>query len=165
MKKALIIVCLVLGSMMNLGAVNQAKSKDVESLALEYRNREGFEVVSLGRLGLGLIKGAAVLSGELDEEDRAALKVFNGIKRLVIVDFESADAKAKKEFTRKAEKLLSKMELVIEAKDGGETMSIYGIEDGGFIRDCVLYSSDGALLITKGRISLDHVGELMEMSE
>ena len=112
-----------------------------------------------------LFSSSICLSGELDEEDRAALKAFNGIKKLVIVDFESASDKVKKDFTRKLEKLLSKMELVMEAKDGGETMSIYGTDDGDSIRDCILYSSDGALIIAKGRINLDNIGELMEMAE
>ena len=52
-----------------------------------------------------------------------------------------------------------------ESKDKEETFRIYGIDDGKDIRDCILYSSDGSLIVTKGRFSLDAIGKLMEMAE
>lgn len=122
-------------------------------------------MVSMGRLGIKLLKGAVALSGDLDEEDRAALKAFSGIKRLIIMDFEEASAQNKADFNRKVEKILDGMELILEARDSGESLRIYGMEDGEDIRDCILYSSDGALIITQGRIGLAHLGELMEMAE
>ena len=57
------------------------------------------------------------------------------------------------------------MELILEAKDDGETTRIYGIEKGNRLKDCILYCSDGTLLITSGSIGLDQLGELMETAK
>ena len=137
----------------------------LEKLVRQYKGQEGFEVVTLGRLGLNLIKGAALLSGDLDQEDRAALKVFSGIKKLTVVDFEDANPLLKEKFSNKAEKILDRMELIMEMQDSGEKLRIYGTEDGNRIKDCILYSSDGALILVSGSLDMDKVGELMEMNQ
>ncbi|MBO4635278.1 MAG: DUF4252 domain-containing protein [Bacteroidales bacterium] len=162
MKKAIITLCIALAATVSAWAGGPAK---VEALVRQYKGEEGFEVVTLGRLGISLIKGAVVISGDLDAEDRAALKAFSGIKKLVIMDFEDADPAKKARFTTKLEKVLDKMELIMEARDSSETMRIYGVEDGGRIKDCILYSSDGALIYAAGSIDMDRIGDLMEMQQ
>ncbi|MBR1569452.1 MAG: DUF4252 domain-containing protein [Bacteroidales bacterium] len=162
MKKALITLIMVLGT---LGCAWAGKPAKVESLANKYKNAEGFEVVTLGRVGLSLIKIAAVSGGDLDEEDRAALSAFSGIRKITIVDFENTAAGVKERFCRELEKILQGMELILEAKDNGENLRIYGVDKGGTIRDCILYSGDGALICTRGSIDLEHLGKLMEMAE
>lgn len=162
MKKVVLTLLVALCALSCAQAGNPSK---VESLVNQYRKSEGFEVFSMGRLGLSLIKVAAVASGELDEEDRAVLAQFNGIRRITIVDFEGASAQVKSAFTGKLEKVLDKMELIMEAKDGGETMRIYGIDKGDKIRDCILYCNDGTLICTHGALDMDKLGELMQMAE
>ena len=61
------------------------------------------------------------------------------------------------------EKVLDKMELIMETKDSGETIRIYGIEEDNNLKDVILYGSDGTLLSVSGSIGLEHIGELMEM--
>ena len=122
-----------------------------------------FEVMNLGRFLLGAFRAAAFLDSDMDEEDRAALDAFSGIKRLVIVDFEEASEADKTSFRRKVEKVLDKMELIMETKDSGETIRIYGIEEDNNLKDVILYGSDGTLLSVSGSIGLEHIGELMEM--
>lgn len=162
MKKTVLTLLLFTATLFTAWA---GKPEKLENLARKYRGEEGFEMISMGRLGMGLLRGVAKISGDLDEEDKAALKVFTGLSKLIIIDFEDIPAAKKSAFTAKAEKILSGMDLILEAKDSDESVRIYGIDDGDSVRDCVLYSSDGALIVTKGKFSLQHLGELMQMAD
>ena len=53
------------------------------------------------------------------------------------------------------------MELVMEMHDSEETVRIYGVEDGPLIKDCIIFSSDGALICIDGGIDMDHIGTLI----
>ena len=161
MKKALLTVIIALAAGLSAWAGKPAK---VYNLVNQYKHNEGFEVVSLGRLGTTLLKGVISLSAsEMDAEDKAALKVFTDIKRVVIVDFEDVQPSVKEHFSRKVEKILDDMELILEASEDGDRVRIYGVEDGSRVKDCILYSSDGALIITEGGIDFDKVARLMEL--
>ena len=137
----------------------------IGDIVKQYSHREGFEVMNLGRLLVGTLRAAALLDSDMDEEDRAALNAFSRVNRLVVVDFEDASEADKTSFRRKVEKVLDKMELIMEAKDSGETIRIYGIQDDTNLKDVILYSSDGTLLSVSGSIDLEHIGELMEMNQ
>lgn len=131
----------------------------VQTLINEYRHQDGFDTISIGPLGMSLMKGIIRFSDEVDDEDLAVLRSFNSIRRVTIVDFEEADETARSRFTRKVEKLLARMELILEAKDDGDRLSIYGIDDGDKVRDCVLYSPDGMLICVKGAVNLEQLLE------
>lgn len=162
MKRLIITLTIALVAGLSAWAGTPAK---VEKLVRQYKGQEGFEVVTLGRTSLGLLRSATSLSGDLDDEDRTALKAFKGIKKLILVDFEEAPAQAKAQFSAELERILGGMELIMETKDSTETMRIYGIEDGAKIRDCVIYSSDGDLLYAAGSIDLNKIGELAAMQK
>ena len=137
----------------------------IGDIVKQYSHREGFEVMNLGRFLVGTLRAAALLDSDMDEEDRAALNAFSRVNRLVVVDFEDASEADKTSFRHKVEKVLDKMELIMEAKDSGETIRIYGIQDDNNLKDVILYSSDGTLLSVSGSINLEHIGELMEMNQ
>ena len=160
MKKALLSVIVALAAALSAWAGKPAR---VQNLVNQYKHHEGFEVVSLGRLGTSLIKGVIRVSSDLDAEDRAALKAFTDIKRITIVDFEDAEPGVKERFSRKVENILNDMELIMEASDDGERVKIYGVESGSQIKDCMLYSSSGTLIMTEGGIDFDKVAQLMEL--
>ncbi len=162
MKKTVITFLLLTATLLTAWA---GKPEKLERLARQYKGEDGFEMVSIGRLGLRLFGGIAAASGDLDKEERAALKVFKGLNKLIVIDFEEIPQARKATFATKVEKILSGMDLILESKDKEETFRIYGIDDGKDIRDCILYSSDGSLIVTKGRFSLDAIGKLMEMAE
>ncbi len=162
MKKVLITLLIVLGAVSCAWAERNQK---VDSLVKEYRGNDGFDVISMGPLSLSLIKVVVAVGGDLDQEDRVALAGLNGIRKITIVDFEGAAHAVKEQFCSRMETILKGMELILEAKDQGSTMRIYGIDDGKKIRDCILYSSDGALICTRGSIDLENLGQLMEMAE
>lgn len=161
MKKGILTLLLALFAVCGAWAGTPDK---IGGIVKQYSGREGFEVMNLGRFLLGTFRAAAFLDSDLDEEDRAALDAFSGIKRLVIVDFEEASEADKTSFRRKVEKVLDKMELIMETKDSGGTIRIYGIEEDNNLKDVILYGSDGTLLSVSGSIGLEHIGELMEMN-
>mgnify|MGYP002624463352 FL=1 len=157
MKKTLIIIAMALGTVCCAGA---GKATEVTSLARQYSAKEGFEVVSMGRLlisALGLIARS-----EAYDEDLEALNAFRGIKNLTVVDFEDAADGDKNAFRGKLEKILGKMTLILEAKDDEDAVKIYGLDDGELLRDIVIYVPDEAVISVKGSIAMENIGKLME---
>ena len=136
----------------------------IRSLVDTYKGTEGFDVVDIGGVGMKLLRAAARTAAETPE-DRQALNVLNGIKRLTVVDFSDAAPEAREKFLQKARKLLSGGEMLLEAKDGGETVRIYGSssENGNVLEDIVILAED-ALISIRGTIRADQVGSLMNQA-
>jgi len=156
MKKLLVTLTILLtGTMLWAGA--PAK---VQTLMNEYKHHDGFDHVSIGPLGMTLMKGIILSDKDLDAEDRAALGAFEKIRRLTILDFEDAQADVKARFISKLQRLLNGMELILETKDSDSRLSIYGVDDGQTVRDCILFDPDGTLIVVKGKIGIDKLMEL-----
>ena len=163
MKKILLTLMLLL----SLGTVALAgePNRQLRDLVSDYRTTEGFDVVDVGGLGLGLLKAAAKTAAETPE-DREALKLFNGLKRLTIVDFSDAAPEIKEKFLRKAKRILAEGELLLEAKDDDETVRIYGTTsaDGTLLKDIALLAGE-ALIFIRGSISTDQIDNLMKQAD
>ena len=141
------------------------RTGQLRTLVNEFRNEPGFEVVDMGPVALGLIRAAA--RGEVKtEDDRKALQVFKDIKRLTILDFSDAEASRKEKFLRKAKRVLADEEMLLEAKDGGETIRVYGLSNaaGDILEDIVLLADD-AIISVRGKIRADLIGELVNEAE
>jgi hypothetical protein len=163
MKKIFLTLCMVLSLLPAAWAGNPAGK--LRTLVNEFRNEPGFEMVDMGPVALGLIRVAA--RGEVKtEDDRKALQVFKDIKRLTILDFSDAEASRKEKFLRKAKRVLAEEEMLMEAKDGGETVRIYGMSNaaGDILEDIILLADD-ALISVRGKIRADLVGELVNQTE
>ena len=163
MKKILLTLCMVLCLVPTAWAGNPAGI--IRTLVNEFRDEPGFEVVDMGPVALGLIRAAA--RGEVKtEEDRKALQVFKDIKRLTVLDFSDAEASRKEKFLRKAKRVLAEEEMLMEAKDGGETVRVYGMSNaaGDILEDIIILAGD-ALISVRGKIRADLVGELIQQSE
>lgn len=137
----------------------------IRTLMNEFRDEPGFEVVDMGPLALGLIRAAARTEAKNDD-DRKALQVFKDIKHLTILDFSDAEASRKEKFLRKAKRVLADEEMLMEAKDGGETVRIYGLSNaaGDILEDIILLAGD-ALISVRGKIRADLIGELVNQAE
>lgn len=133
----------------------------VQTLMNEYKHHDGFDHVSIGPLGMTLMKGIVLSDKDLDAEDRAALGAFESIRRLTILDFEDAQADVKARFISKLQRILNGMDLILETKDSDSRLSIYGVDDGRTVRDCILFDPDGTLIVVRGKIGMD---KLMEMA-
>ena len=145
-------------------AGQRTQSPQLRSLVSSYKGTEGFEVVELGGVALGLMKAAARSAAET-EEDRQAMALFKGLKRLTVVDFSDASDHAKETFLRKVNKILAHDEMLMEAKDSGETIRIYGssTKDENLLENIVILASE-ALIFVRGTIRVDQVGALMKQA-
>ena len=163
MKKLLITLLMLL----SLGTAVRAgdQNSQLRSLVSSYKGTEGFEIVDIGGIGLGLLKAAARNAAD-SPEDREALKLFNGLKRLTVVDFSDAPADKREKFLRKANRILNDSELLMEAKDNDETVRIYGSssKDGSLLEDIALLAGD-ALIFIRGTIRTEQVTELMKQAD
>ena len=163
MKKILLTLCMVLCLVPTAWAGNPAGK--LRTLVDEFRNEPGFEMVDMGPIALGLIRAAA--RGEAKtEEDRKALQIFKDIKHLTVLDFSDAEAARKEKFLRKAKRVLADEEVLMEAKDEGETVRVYGLSNaaGDILEDIIILAGD-ALISVRGKIRADLIGELVNQAE
>ena len=164
MKKILITLLMLV----SLGTAAWAgeQNNQLRNLVSSYKGTEGFDVVDLGGVSLSLLKAAARTAVET-EEDRAALKLFSGLKRLTVVDFSEAAPDVRDKFLRKAQRILNGGEMLMEAKDGGgETVRIYGTSsaDGSLLEDIAILAED-ALIFIRGSIRTDQIEALMKQAD
>ena len=163
MKKILLTLCMVLSLVPTAWAGNPAGK--LRTLVNEFRDEPGFEMVDMGPIALGLIRAAA--RGEAKtEEDRKALQIFKDIKHLTVLDFSDAEAARKEKFLRKAKRVLADEEVLMEAKDEGETVRVYGLSNaaGDILEDIIILAGD-ALISVRGKIRADLIGELVNQAE
>ena len=163
MKKILITLMMLLS--LGTAALAGEPHTKLRNLVSDYRETQGFDVVDIGTLGLSLLKAAARTAAETPE-DREALKLFNGLKRLTIVDFSEAAPDVKDTFLRKANRILQGSEMLMEAKDGSETVRIYGTssDDGKLLEDIALLAGD-ALIFIRGAIRAEQIGALIAQAD
>jgi len=136
----------------------------LRSLVSSFKGTEGFDVVDLGGPALLLLKAAA--RAEVDDpEDRAAMDLFRSLRRLTVVDFSEAAPEKREKFLRKLDRILAGEEVLMEAKDGGEKVAIYGLtsKDGSRIDDIIIRADD-ALISVRGSIRTDQVEALMKQA-
>ena len=163
MKKILLTLCMVLCLVPTAWAGNPAGK--LRTLVNEFRDEPGFEMVDMGPVALGLIRAAARTEAK-NEEDRKALQIFKDIKRLTVLDFSDAEEARKEKFLRKAKRVLADEEVLLEAKDGGETVRVYGMSNvaGDILEDIIILAGD-ALISVRGKIRADLIGELVNQTE
>lgn len=133
----------------------------------EYRFYDGFEVVKLNSLGTKALKTAIRIAalGEEDEDIRQLLKVITGIKKVAVVDYEDCSDNIREGFSRKVGKILHDQEILMQVKDGSDSMTIYGVvsDDAGTVKDFVLFAPDScALICLFGSISMDSLMRIVE---
>lgn len=168
MKKILIAIMLLLpiAGFAHKDSMSTAIDKIIKE-AKANSSIEGFDVLSLGPTELGLTRSITRLAAILDEDDddiEQALMMLDGIKKMVIVDYEDASPKNKARFNEKIEHILANEELLMEAKDEEDIVRIYGTSDenGEEIRNFVLYCpEEGDLICISGKISLKDVAPLI----
>lgn len=136
----------------------------LRSLVSSFKGTEGFDVVDLGGPAMLLLKAAA--RAEVDDpEDHAAMDLFRSLRRLTVVDFSEAAPEKREKFLRKLDRILAGEEVLMEAKDGGEKVAIYGLtsKDGSRIDDIIIRADD-ALISVRGSIRTDQVEALMKQA-
>ena len=82
-------------------------------------------------------------------EDREMLDILNNLNRILVVEYEDAGQSGRDSFNRKMEGILEGREKIMEIKDEGETLNLYGTssDDGSSIEDIILYLPEDHTLI------------------
>ncbi len=144
----------------------RTNSSEVVELIRSYNHEEGFEFVSVGNMGLGLMKMIARAAAETEEE-KAAVNMIKGIGKIYVVEYEDAAQGMKDSFNQKVSRVLDGAEKILEVKDDGETVNIYGTsaDDGETISDLMIYvPEECALVCLFGTISSKNIADLIEVS-
>ncbi len=170
MKKILtifMVAVMAAGTAFEAGAeARKVKSGEIVSLVKSYNNDDGFEVVTVGSLGMGLARLVARAAAET-EEDKAALSVIKDINKVIVVDYSDAQDSKRTAFNAKLSKILEGAEKIIEVKDDGETVNIYGTsaDNGETIDDLMIFiPEECALVCLLGSISSKSIANVIEAS-
>lgn len=165
--KRIIFAILMLASAFTMTAGSgKVNTGAVLSLVRTYNAEPGFDVVSVGKLGIGLARLVANMSVET-EEDRKALALLNDINKVVVVDYMEASESKRDAFNSELYNLLDKAEKIIEVKDEEDVLNIYGtsVNGGESIDDLVVFiPEDCTLICILGSISADRIADLIEMT-
>lgn len=160
-------VCILVAVLILSSVSLEARRLNVSSLCStirEYKGRDGFETVSVGRLGLSLAGSFVRTEADSFQEGKMVTDVFKGLRKVIVVDFESASGHAKASFCRDVERHLISSDLLMEVNDSEEHLSIYGTvsADGSNLSDLVIYGQDGVLVVLSGSIPMEAVGTIVE---
>jgi len=141
------------------------ESENIRLPGLRIISNGGFSLVYVGRMGLNMLKLLAAFNSD-DEEVRMLRKLTSKVRKVMVVDYENGPQKARERFSRAMAKELDGNELVMEVKDGGETMRIYGTtsKDGESVEDVVVFAPEDCTMVCLfGSIKLDDVAKLIDM--
>ena len=167
LKVTLVLLLTQLAAMPAEGKTKALPRQQITSLVSEFSGVYGFETVRVGRLTMGLVKSLVRKSiRESDDPDaEVALAMLGGIKSISIVEFEDASPSAKERFTRRLDRMLDGVDLLMEAKDDCSHMRIFGLvdEEGDEVRDFIAYSpQDCVLICLYGSMSMRQLARLMK---
>lgn len=161
-----ILLAMALMTCLSLGA--EPRERGINSLSLsalitEYSLKENFEVTRVPRIGVAFIRLASRFAAD-DEETEMVLNALRGIRKVTLVDYNSCSEDVSESFSRKVKRVLGKSEKLLEVKEEGDILQIYGLASEGseWIRDMVVFSpTEGTLVCIYGRFSMDQVAALM----
>ena len=163
MKKTITILLILLLSLPGWAGKN-VREGQLAALVSEYRHVEGVELVRLGTFATSALKTTIRLSAKDDPDARQALKALRGIRRLTVFEYDDCEASTKEKINKKISRILSGSELLMEVKDGSETMKMYGVveNNGDSVKDFVLYTPGScALICIFGKVSMDAIAKIV----
>jgi hypothetical protein len=144
-------------------ATKKVSKTRITSVISEVRRQDGVEVVRLGRLGTSAIRGLVRVAAREDPDAREALAVLRGVRNLTVMEYDDCAPAVRERIARRLDAALDGSELLMEAKDEGTAMRIYGIVDERTdrVRDFVIHApSEYALICIFGSIPMDVLGKL-----
>lgn len=166
MKKIIFVtLCLLTASFASIAANQNTDAKNIISTVSDYKDVSGVEVISVGKLGLGLTKIITNLSAE-SKEDKAILALLNGINKLLLVNYEEAALAKRKELNSKLSELFNNAEKILEFKDEEETVNIYGTSANGgkSIQNLMIFiPEDYTLICALGSIRAEKIADLIKI--
>lgn len=172
MKKIIAMIMLVVmtvGAGISHAAAQKGRldSSAIMKLVDKYKGEDGFETVTFGNLAVGLAKMVANATVQTPE-DKAALDMLSGIRKFVAVEYEDASASAKASFDKEISALLAGAEKIVEVKDGGDSVDIYGTlsEDGDKINDIIIHvPEESSVVCIFGAVDINDLGKVVRMED
>lgn len=167
MKKIILVILTIGAAMLTCFADGRnTNTQNIISAISEHSHDSGFEVISIGKFGLGLAKIVANLSVETEEE-KAALALINDINKVVVVNYKDASETIRQTFSSKLSDLFSRSEKIMEVKDDEDTVNIYGtsVNGGESIDDLMFFiPADCTLICILGSISSERMADLIKIA-
>lgn len=153
MKRTLLILIALL-AMATTGMAQQT----VNGLFNRYEDKAGAEYKNLGSLLMGIIK---TFAADKSEEGQ----VIKSIKSIKVLDLEECTPEVKQEFAQKARNLKPRgMELLMQMKDDGENVCIWGKMKKETVRQLLIVTDDKMVKI-KGKFDLNGISNLINSKE
>ncbi|MBQ7459663.1 MAG: DUF4252 domain-containing protein [Bacteroidales bacterium] len=166
MKRFLLTLGILLPMMAGATGIRDYISRQqIKLLISECRHCEGAEVVQMGPLGTGALKGAIRLAAISDPDARDILKLIKGINGISVFDFSGCCEEDKNDITYRLEGILGKAEVLMEAKEGSDRFSLFGVVDDNSqeLNDLVMYApNDCALICLFGSIPADKAVHIID---
>ena len=141
--------------------INNAR---LSALIAECPQSAGGAATYIGGFCPSMIKGAVSLSAGHDPDARAALRLLSGVISGGALEFIHCSEAARERISEKIERLLARLEMLVEVKEDDTHMCVYGLLDdaSATVRDIVLYDAEDCVFVyAKGSVSMEAVGELM----
>ena len=136
-----------------------AESERVVLPGIKVVSESNIEMVSIGGIGMKLGKAVSGLSREIP--------AVRGISSMLVVSYEDCPDTIKEKFNSKMARELNGCEVLMEAKDSEDKVTIYGTSsgDGSRISDIIMFvPNDGALICFFGTINAEDLADLVESS-
>ena len=89
---------------------------------------------------------------------------MRGLKKLTVLEYDDAAPEVKARLSTRIAQALDGSELLMEAKDGGSALQVFGVVDdaNALVRDFVVHApNDCALICLFGSMSMDTLSKLM----
>lgn len=141
----------------------KSNTREVIDLVRSYNHNDGFEVISVGKLGIGLTR--MIAEANADEDEKAALDILRNINKVVVVSYDDAEKARQDAFNVRMGKVLEGAEKIMEVKSEGETVNIYGtsVNGGESIDDLLIFIPENCVLLCiLGSISAERIADLIE---
>ena len=166
MKKCLLLLFL-LGPIAAMAASPEGRipKTQISTFISEYSHCEGVDVLRLGRLATGAVKGVVRVAAVKDPDARDALRLMKGVKSLYVFDYASCEPALRDRIGRRLDRIFHDTELLMEVNDEGDQMQIFGLydEQTDAVRDFVLYTpTDCTLICVFGSLSMKTISRLAD---
>lgn len=161
-----IVLCLsLLGSMDAAAKSPQKLQTKIERFVKEHKGNRGVESVNLGPAALSVVKFFAKMEGELDADSVEMMSLVDGVKRVIILDFEDVPFYKRAEVRAELDEIVQGSELLMEATGDDDVMRIYSdmSEADDHISHFVMDAGD-ALICVFGKMSKQNVIRLIQLS-
>ena len=168
--KKLLLFLLLLGPITATAASPDGRipKTQITSFITEYSHCEGVDVVRLGRLATGAVKGVVRVASIGDPDAREALSLMKGVKSLFVFDYASCSPALRDRIGRRLNRIFRNTELLMEVNDEEDRMQIFGLYDErtDAVRDFVLYTpSECALICIFGSVSMNTIARMMDNND